>query len=128
MNNATAPKSNSAGAYFKAFKLIEQEGITSIPQHLQDANRDGKALGHGAGYQYPHGQLFEYVGRKNLPKQLLGTYFFQPSNHGYESEVATRLTQWRRAQQRALGYTDTELKHDLSEEEIKEIKGKHKAT
>ncbi len=125
---ATAPKSNSAGAYFKAFKLIEQEGITSIPRHLQDANRDGKALGHGAGYQYPHENPEHFTPQQYLPKQLLGTYFFQPSNQGYEGEVATRLTQWRRAQQKALGYTDTELKHDLSEEEIKEIKGKHKAT
>lgn len=125
---ATAPKSNSAGAYFKAFKLIEQEGITAIPRHLQDANRDGKALGHGAGYEYPHENPEHFLPQQYLPKQLLGTYFFQPSNQGYEGEVANRLAQWRRAQQSALGITDTDLKPDLSEEEIKGIKGKHKAT
>ena len=41
-------------AYFKAFKRIEQEGKTEVPDHLKDANRDAKALGHGKGYQYPH--------------------------------------------------------------------------
>ncbi len=124
---ATAPKSNSTGAYFKAFKLIEQEGITSIPQHLQDANRDGKALGHGAGYQYPHESPEHFLPQQYLPKKLLGTYFFQPSAQGYEDEVANRLTLWRRAQQKALGFTEKELIPDLSDDEIKGIKGKHKA-
>ncbi len=124
---ATAPKSNSTGAYFKAFKLIEQEGITSIPHHLQDANRDGKALGHGAGYQYPHESPEHFLPQQYLPKKLLGTYFFQPSAQGYEDEVANRLTLWRRAQQKALGFTEKELIPDLSDDEIKGIKGKHKA-
>ena len=44
---ATAPKSNSAGAYFKAFQLIEQEGKVEVPRHLQDGNRDAAALGRG---------------------------------------------------------------------------------
>ena len=51
---ATAPKSNSAGTYFRALKQVEAEGKVDVPIHLQDANRDAKALGHGQGYQYPH--------------------------------------------------------------------------
>src|SRR5512145_79414 len=51
---STAPKSNTATAYFKAFQLIEEEGVGGVPQHLQDNNRDAAALGHGVGYQYPH--------------------------------------------------------------------------
>src|SRR5512143_1544069 len=68
---ATAPKSNSAGAYFKAFQLIEQEGITGVPQHLQDANRDAKALGHGKGYQYPHESPDHFLPPHYLPKPPL---------------------------------------------------------
>lgn len=48
---ATAPKSNSVGAYWKALAEVEKEGIVEVPDHLKDASRDGKALGHGQGYK-----------------------------------------------------------------------------
>jgi len=32
---ATAPKNNSAGAYFKAVTKVEEEGKVQVPQHLQ---------------------------------------------------------------------------------------------
>ena len=51
---ATAPKSNSAGAYFKAVNKVEEEGKVQVPQHLQDGNRDARDLHHGEGYVYPH--------------------------------------------------------------------------
>ena len=125
---ATAYKSNSAGAYFKAFQLIEQEGITSVPQHLQDANRDAKALGHGQGYQYPHESPDHFLPQQYLPRPLLGTYFYQPSTQGYEAQVVERLERWREAQRKALGITNTETLSELSQEEIQGIKGKHKAS
>jgi putative ATPase len=121
---STAPKSNSAGAYFKAFQLIEDEGITGVPQHLQDDNRDAKALGHGKGYQYPHVADDHFLPQQYLPRPLLGTYFYQPSEQGYEDAVKARLARWREAQRKALGITETQELPDLS---IKEIKGKHKA-
>jgi putative ATPase len=125
---STAPKSNSAGAYFKAFQMIEQEGITSVPQHLQDANRDAKPLGHGKGYQYPHESPDHFLPQQYLPRPLLGTYFYQPSTQGYEAEVVERLERWREAQRKALGINDTETLAELSQEEIQGIKGKHKAS
>ena len=73
---ATAPKSNSALDYFKAFKRIEDRGVGAVPDHLKDANRDGKALGHGQGYQYPHEGPDHYLPQQYLPKKLLGTYFY----------------------------------------------------
>jgi len=124
---ATAPKSNSAGAYFKAFQLIEQQGITAVPQHLQDSTRDAKALGHGQGYQYPHEGPDHFLPQQYLPRELLGTYFYRPSTQGYESQVVERLERWREAQRRALGIERSELLPDLSQEEISSIKGKHKA-
>ena len=41
-------------AYFKPWKEFESDGIGDVPIHLMDGNRDGKGLGHGKGYQYPH--------------------------------------------------------------------------
>ena len=123
---ATAPKSNTAGAYFKAFKLIEEEGITAVPQHLQDATRDARALGHGKGYQYPHEGPEHFLPQQYLPQALLGTYFYQPSDQGYEARVVERLARWREAQRLALGIERIEEIADLSQEAIQEIKHKHK--
>ena len=124
---STAPKSNSAGAYFKAFQLIEEEGKVDVPQHLQDANRDAKALGHGKGYQYPHEAEEHFLPQQYLPRPLLGTYFYHPSTQGYEAEVTERLRRWREAQRRALEITETTDVPELSQETILEIKRKHKA-
>jgi len=124
---ATAPKSNTATSYFKAFQLIEDEGITAVPQHLQDANRDAKALGHGKDYQYPHERPEHFLPQQYLPRQLLGTYFYNPSTQGYEAQVIERLARWREAQRQALGVTQTTEVPDLSQEMIEEIKHKHKA-
>lgn len=125
---ATAPKSNSTGAYFKAFQLIEEEGRVQVPQHLQDASRDAVALGHGKGYQYPHEGPDHYLPQQYLPRSLLGTYFYHPSDQGYEAQVVDRLDRWRAAQRKALRITDTRDISELSQDEIEQIKGKHKAS
>jgi putative ATPase len=77
---ATAPKSNTATSYFKAFQLIEEEGTGDVPKHLQDSNRDAVALGHGSGYKYPHESPDHFLPQQYLPRPLLGTYFYHPSN------------------------------------------------
>ena len=87
---ATAPKSNTAGAYFKAMQRIEQEGQVSVPRHLMDGNRDAAAMGHGKDYVYPHEHEGHFIPQQYLPKRLLGTYFYQPSQEGYELQVTAR--------------------------------------
>jgi putative ATPase len=130
---STAPKSNSAVAYFKAVNKVEDEGKVQVPRHLQDGTpsagdaRDpsagsGQALGHGEGYAYPHEQPGHHVGQQYLPTALLGAYFYSPSEQGYEAQVKDRLARWRAAQEKALGIEQTETLPDLSEEGIKEIK------
>jgi len=99
---ATAAKSNSAGAYFSALENLETSGVTDVPRHLQDASRDAAALGHGAGYQYPHEFPGHHVGQQYLPTQLMGSRFYQPSEQGYEAIVKERLARWREAQDRVL--------------------------
>jgi putative ATPase len=123
---ATAPKSNSAGAYFKALKKLQDEGQVSVPRHLMDSNRDSEALGHGKEYVYPHEFEGHYTPQQYLPKRLLGTYFYQPSDEGYESQVVTRLEMWRAAQRKALGIDHREEIPDLSEAEIQIMKRNHK--
>ena len=101
---STAPKSNTAIAYFKAFKLIEEEGVGAVPQHLQDSTRDAAALGHGKNYHYPHEAPNHFLPQQYLPQSLLGTYFYNPSDQGYEAQVVERLASWREAQRRAARY------------------------
>jgi len=122
---ATAPKSNSAGAYFKAYQLVESQGITDVPRHLQDPNRDAAALGHGQGYQYPHDHSDHHVGQQYLPASLSGTYFYLPSEQGYEAQVEDRLARWRNAQRLALGIETTHSIPDLPQSEIEDIKRHH---
>jgi len=123
---STAPKSNSAGAYFKAYDLIEKSSRTGVPNHLKDASRDRKALGHGQGYKYPHAHPDHFLPQQYLPDDLLGTYFYHPSTQGYEPEVDERLTRWREAQRKALNIKATEDIPDLTEQEIQSIKTRHK--
>jgi putative ATPase len=123
---ATAPKSNSAGAYFKAMQRIEEEGQISVPRHLMDGNRDAEALGHGKDYVYPHEHEGHFVPQQYLPRRLLGTYFYSPSQEGYETQVTARLEMWREAQRKALGITEVENIPDMSEEKIQEMKRKIK--
>ncbi|MCB0103350.1 MAG: AAA family ATPase [Anaerolineales bacterium] len=121
---ATAPKSNTAGAYFKAMKKIEEEGQVSVPRHLMDSNRDAAAMGHGKDYVYPHEFEGHFTPQQYLPKRLLGTYFYSPSQEGYELQVNSRLEMWREAQRKALGITSVKNVPDMSEEQILEMKRK----
>ncbi len=125
---ATAPKSNTTTSYFKAFKLIEDEGKVTVPNHLKDGNRDAYALGHGKGYQYPHDAEDHYLPQQYLPIEVLGTYFYTPSNQGYEQQIGERLEMWREAQRKALGIVETDYLPEMSEEEITDLKQKHKST
>jgi putative ATPase len=119
---STAPKSNSALAYFQAYETVEKQGVTEVPDHLKDASRDAKGLGHGEGYVYPHMLAEHHVGQQYLPTALQGTYFYKPSAQGYEAAVAERLERWRRAQERALGITETTTLPTPSREEAEAIK------
>jgi putative ATPase len=119
---ATAPKSNTANDYFKAFAKVEEEGKVEVPKHLQDGNRDARDLGHGQGYVYPHAEPGHHVGQQYLPTALLGTYFYVPSEEGYEARVKDRLARWREAQRKALGIEQTEELSALSEADVLEVK------
>ena len=118
---ATAPKSNSAGNYFRARAQIEAAGAGEVPDHLKDANRDAKGLGHGKDYRYPHEFDEHFVAQNYLPREISGMTFYAPSGIGYEQTVAERLERWRAAQRAALGIEGREGPQ-LSQADIERMK------
>jgi len=122
---STAPKSNSAMAYFKAYRLLEDRGEIEVPDHLRDANRDRQALGHGRDYEYPHDHPEHHIGQGYMPPSLWGTYFYTPSDQGYENSVQDRLDRWRRAQRQALGIETIHFAPELTEDDVLETKRRH---
>jgi len=87
---ATAPKSNSVGAFWEVQEEIRKNGAGGVPIHLMDANRDGQSFGHGEGYQYPHNFEGHWVEQQYLPDGLEGRQFYHPSDQGAEKEIAKR--------------------------------------
>ncbi len=84
---ATAPKSNSAMAYFKALEQVEKEGKMQVPTHLQDGSRDSRALGHGKDYKYPHDHPNHWVEQQYLPDAIRDKKFYEPSDQGREKNI-----------------------------------------
>ncbi len=99
---ATAPKSNSAFAFFDALHTVEIEQEGEVPNHLRDASRDRKGFGHGQGYLYPHAYRDHWVAQQYLPDSLQGKLFYKPSAMGYEAGIAVEVARRREAQLAAM--------------------------
>jgi len=95
---STAPKSNSGFAFFDAISVVRKEQADEVPDTLKDANRDGKAFGHGEGYLYPHAYRDHWVAQQYLPDVLQGRIFYQPSDQGYEAAIQENVARHREAQ------------------------------
>ena len=74
---------------------MEGERAEEPPNHLKDGSRDKQGLGHGQGYQYPHAFRDHYVPEQYLPSGMQGTYFYEPSDQGYEARLQLRLAELR---------------------------------
>jgi putative ATPase len=95
---ATAPKSNSAGAYWKALEDVEREGKVDVPNHLKDSTRDAEALGHGEGYKYPHSFSHHWVDQQYLPDALKGRRYYEPGALGFEKRIKEWM-EWMREEE-----------------------------
>ena len=95
---STAPKSNSAFAFFDALKTVESEAEDEVPNPLKDGNRDGADFGHGQGYLYPHAFRDHWVAQQYLPGSLQGRVFYQPGDQGYEDGLREDVARKREAQ------------------------------
>ena len=94
---ATAPKSNTAMAFFDALKEVDREDA-EVPNHLRDASRDAEAFGHGAGYVYPHAYRDHWAAQQYLPTALRGRTFYVPSAVGYEGKIREEVLRKRELQ------------------------------
>ena len=90
---ATAPKSNRAAAGIWRAREDVRQGIGGeVPVHLRDAHyRSARSLGHGVGYDYPHDDPRGWVSQRYLPDEAGDVVYYQPSDHGFEQEIATRM-------------------------------------
>jgi putative ATPase len=89
---ALAPKSNRAlTTYAAARKLVKEHGALPVPAKLRPgSNAASKSLGHGENYKYPHDFEGHYVPEDYLPDKLVGTKIYEPSDSGFEAELAKR--------------------------------------
>ena len=94
---ATAPKSNSAMAFFDALAEVDREDA-EVPNHLRDARRDREGFGHGEGYVYPHAYRDHWAAQQYLPTALRGKTFYSPSGIGYEAKIRGEVLQKRELQ------------------------------
>ncbi len=90
---ATAPKSNRAAlAIWNARAAVRAGDVGEVPAHLRDAHYQGaSAIGHGAGYDYPHDDERGWVDQQYLPDGLADRVWYQPSRHGFEQEISERM-------------------------------------
>jgi putative ATPase len=90
---ATAPKSNrSAAGIWHALEDVRHGPSVEVPVHLRDAHYQGAAkLGHGEGYDYPHDHPEGWVAQPYLPEELGDRTYYDPSSHGFEQEIRTRM-------------------------------------
>src|SRR5688572_1636176 len=99
---ATAPKSNrSALAIWNAREAVRSGEVGEVPAHLRDAHYQGAGvLGHGAGYEYPHDHDGAWVAQQYLPDPLNHRRWYEPSDRGFEREIADRMKDMDRSPDR----------------------------
>ncbi len=90
---ACSPKSNASYLAVNEAQAEVNSGVErAVPIHLRDGSRDGKALGHGKDYKYPHDFENHYVKQEYLPDPKI---FYRPAAQGFEIEIGKRLKRQR---------------------------------
>ena len=91
-----APKSNASyEAVDAALAEVEKHGAKAPPVFLRSTGYSGaKTLGHGVGYQYPHGDG-GYNAQRYLPESLEETEFYHPTENGFEARIKDLLGRLR---------------------------------
>ena len=93
---ATAPKSHASyTAIDRALADVRTGRNDPVPLHLRNAVTGlMKDMGYGKGYRYSHDFEGHFSPMENLPERLKGRRYYQPTDQGYEQEVARRLRHW----------------------------------
>jgi len=93
---ATSNKSNSAyQAINTAIRDTSKEPDYPVPLHLRNApSKLMKELGYGKDYMYSHDFPGHFSGQTNLPEQLKGRTYYEPTQQGHEKIISERLREW----------------------------------
>jgi putative ATPase len=95
---ALAPKSNASYVGLRrAMAHVREHGAQPPPPYLRDAHYYGaRKLGRGVGYVYPHDEPGGVAGQQVIPEGMEGERFYEPTDRGFEAELARRLEELRR--------------------------------
>jgi len=90
---ATAPKSNRVTAALGGAQGdVKERPAGEVPMHLRSASYHGaRTLGHGISYEYPHDDPRGWVPQEHRPPEVAGRVYYQPTDHGFEREIAERM-------------------------------------
>jgi putative ATPase len=93
---ASSPKSNSSYmAIGKAESAVRKTGDLSVPLHIRNApTRLMKEVGYGKGYKYAHDYDNNFAELEFLPKDIIGTKYYEPGDNARENELRKRLKAW----------------------------------
>lgn len=93
---ATAPKSNRVyKAFGEAMDLARETPAEPAPLHIRNApTKLMRDLGYGAGYRYDHAEPDAFAAQESMPESLEGRRFYEPTERGFEAEIAERLRVW----------------------------------
>ena len=94
---ALAPKSNAVyRGYNAASEDVAATRNDPVPIHLRNApTRLMNELGYGRGYRYAHDYGDGVVAQQNLPDNLAGRTYYEPTERGFERELTERLRRIR---------------------------------
>ncbi|MCD6027941.1 MAG: ATPase central domain protein [Thermomicrobiales bacterium] len=94
---ALAPKSNTVyRAYGAAVEDVAATRNDPVPMHLRNAPTGlMRQMGYGRGYRYAHDYGQGIVGQQNLPENLGSRTYYEPTDRGFERELAARLERIR---------------------------------
>ncbi len=102
---ATAPKSNRAYVAFHNAKATAKEtGSLMPPMHAVNApTKLMKQLGYHKGYEYDHDAEGGFAGLNYFPDAMERRKFYEPSQYGFDKEIAKRVEYWDRKRREKSG-------------------------
>ncbi|MBT8196420.1 MAG: replication-associated recombination protein A [Bacteroidia bacterium] len=93
---ATSVKSNASyEAISKAKANVRKTGNLEVPLEIRNPVTDlMKDLDYGKGYKYAHSYEGNFADEEFLPKEVIGSVFYEPGNNAKENEIRARLKHW----------------------------------
>jgi len=90
---ASSPKSNASYMAINiAQDIVKKTGDLSVPLHLRNApTKLMKDIGYGSNYQYSHNETENLHTQEFLPKEIVNTAIFTPSNNKREQDLRKYL-------------------------------------